>query len=509
MSSAPFHGMSISGRKRSSNASNDEAEPVKAPKLQAGARVTINAQNAELDLVYPFWYESTSTGGNPSVNPPLLDPSGPLYVQSNMLKVRTAAPVEVANGSITLAYDDTLTLDDQNKLQINVEPNGPLRSTPDGLDLAIDSTLEVDNWELGVKLNPAGPIDASAAGLDINVDETLLVAEDSTNQRYELGVHLNPNGPITADSDGLDLEINPETLTVTNDSNTGGVLSVVLKPQGGLQSSLLGIGVAVDRTLTIDQNTVEVKIDPTGPLTSSDNGLSLDYDTTDFSVQAGKLSLLKTPTVSANAKLTSGSSTMTAFSAYIANSSQQNFNCSYYLQQWLVDGLIMTSLYLKLDRAHFSNMGSDESSRNAKWFTFWISSTSNFNLSNISEPTIEPSTVQWNAFLPASNYSQPASFQYTTSGGVTNMYYQPSSGAMQTFLPVTTGDWANTTYDPGSVNICALPVSVASSASSSRMMICFNFRCTNSGIFNSNATTGTMSIGPIFFTCPASAYTAP
>ena len=515
MASTPFRGISISGRKRSSNDSNGEKapEPAKTPKLQPTARVTVSAQNAELDLVYPFWYENSSTGGgsggNPSINPPLLDPSGPLYVQNNMLKVRTGAPIELNNGSITLAYDDTLTLDNQNKLQINVEPNGPLRSTPDGLDLITDNTLEVDNWELGVKLDPDGPIDASASGLNINIDETLLVAEDSTNQRYELGVHLNQDGPITADSDGLDLEINPETLTVTNPSNTGGVLSVLLKPQGGLQTSILGIGVAVDRTLAIEQDTVEVKLDPDGPLIASDNGVNLSYDTTDFTVQGGKLTLTKTPTTSAIAKLTSGSSTMTSFTAILSNSSQQNFNCSYYLQQWLLDGLILTSLYIKLDRDHFTNMSTVPANQNAKWFTFWITASSTFNLSNIDTPTIEPSTVQWNAFLPASNYSQPESFQYGTSGSVTNMYYEPSSGALQTFMPVTTGDWSTDTYKPGQITICALPVSVVSSGSSSRMMLCFNFRCTNSGIFNPNATSGTLQLGPIFYTCPSSIYTAP
>ena len=496
----------------------------------------------QLDLVYPFWFQNSSGGGGgtviPPVNPPLLDPAGPLYVQNNMLRMRTGAPIVVSNGALGLSYDTSLGLSDQNQLQVNLEPNGPLKVTDDGIELTVDPlTLEVTDWELGVKIDPAGPLDAStdgltlrtddtlslgqdpttheyelglkldpsgpleasADGLNLRLDDTLLVEQDVTTHEYELGVHLNPNGPVTADENGIDLEINTDTLTVTaGAAGGGGELSVLLNPQGAIRTSgSAGIGVAVGSGLQIASNAVSIKPDPAGPISASSTGLTLNYDNSDFAITDGKLTLYKTPAVTSDAYLISGNSAMTTYTASFATSSNYQYRCSYFLQQWLRDRLVITSLYIKLDRSQLEYLSSDTAAQNARYFTFWVSSNSLMNLSGIDVPVITPSTVAWNKFLPDVNYTNPPPFNFNTS-----IYFEPPSGEILTFNPVTTGDWNTPTYSPGTVSVCVLPVNVQASTGTLQTLLCFNFRCANSGLFKTAATTGTFYVGPIVYSCP-------
>ncbi|ANJ02463.1 fiber [Fowl aviadenovirus 6] len=504
----------IGSRKRPAGG-DGERDASKVPKMQTPAPSATANGNDELDLVYPFWLQNGSTGGgggggsggNPSLNPPFLDPNGPLAVQNNLLKVNTAAPITVANKAITLAYDpESLELNNQQQLSVKIDPEGPLKPTADGIQLSVDpTTLEVDadDWELTVNLDLNGPLDATASGITVRVDDTLLIEDDDSGQGKELGVNLNPAGPITADQNGLDLEIDDQTLKV-NSGTSGGVLAVQIKPQGGLTSQTDGIQVSTQNSITLNNGALDVKVVADGPLASTANGLTLNYDPSDFTVNdAGTLSILRNPSVVANAYLTSGASTLQQFTAQGENSSQFSFPCAYYLQQWLSDGLIFSSLYLKLDRAHFTHMQTGDTYQNAKYFTFWVGAGTSFNLSTLTVPTITPNTTQWNAFEPALDYSGAPPFDYLSTSVLT-IYFEPTTGRLESYLPVLTGNWSQTPYNPGTITLCVRAVRVQSrSQQTFSTLVCYNFRCQNAGIFNSNATAGTMTLGPIFFSCPA------
>lgn len=504
----------IGSRKRPAGG-DGERDASKVPKMQTPAPSATANGNDELDLVYPFWLQNGSTGGgggsgsggNPSLNPPFLDPNGPLAVQNNLLKVNTAAPITVASKALTLSYDpESLELTNQQQLAVKIDPEGPLKTTTEGIQLSVDpTTLEVDDvdWELTVKLDPNGPLDSSATGITVKVDDTLLVEDDGSGQGKELGVHLNPDGPITADQNGLDLEIDNQTLKITPGS-AGGVLSVQLKPQGGLNSQSDGIQVVTQNSIEVDNGALDVKVVANGPLSTTPNGLTLNYDTGDFTVNAGTLSILRNPSLVANAYLTSGARTLQQFTAKGENSSQFSFPCAYYLQQWLSDGLIFSSLYLKLDRTRFTGMSSDPSYQNARYFTFWVGGGAAMNLSQLSTPTITPSTTEWTAFAPALNYSGAPAFVYDANP-VFTIYFQPNTGRVDTYLPVLTGDWkTSSTYNPGTITLVVRNATIQlQSQSTFTTSVCYNFRCQNSGIFNNNATSGTLTLGPIFYSCPA------
>lgn len=556
-----------SSRKRPADGENAQNAAKVAKTKTPDARDGVDG-NDDLDLVYPFWLQNSSSGGggggsggNPSLNPPFIDPNGPLYVQNSLLYVKTTAPVEVQNNSLMLAYDSSLGLNTRNQLQVKVDSEGPVRISEDGLDIAADpSTLEVDDeWELAVKLDPSGPLTASSAGISINVDDTLLIEDDDANQAKELGVHLNPNGPITADQDGLDLEIDSQTMVVKNSGTSGGVLGVLLKPSGGLQSSIQGIGVAVADTLTITSNTVEVKTDPngsisysangiavkpdpsgpltssgtglsvvtaadgaiqssnaglavktdpSGPITSGSNGLNLSYNASDFTVTQGVLNIIRNPSTLPDAYLESGTNYLNNFTAQAENSSLFKFNCAYFLQSWYSNGLVTSSLYLKIDRAQFSTMPTGQTAENARYFTFWVPTYETLNLSRVSNPTITPDTVPWGAFSPAQNCSGNPAFPYYLTQPL-SIYFEPKSGSIQNFQPVLTGDWNTDNYNPGTVQVCILPQTVLGAQQTFVNLTCYNFRCANPGLFKSTTSTGTFTIGPIFYQCPSNKETQP
>lgn len=470
------------GPRKRSAANAESPLPSDAKKPKRTVRASTALQNAaQVDLVYPFWHTPDVNGG---LNPPFLDSNGPLVDQNGTLYLNVSKPIVIKNRAVDLAHDDSLAVNGNGELEVNIEPNGPLELTPNGLDVKVDQlSLEVVDWELCVKLDPDGCIDTSTDGLVVNIDETLLV--DSR----ELGVHLNPIGPITADSDGLDLEIDPQTLQVDATSGAG-VLGVHLKNQGGLQAGVSGIGVAVDKSLQIQSNTVEVKPDPNGPLTVDQDGLNLNIDTTTLSVTGGKLSVISSggktvPTY------TSGFGNLSTYTATFVNSSSHRFNCSYYLQQWNVSGLLLTSLYLKIDSTTMGARPSDTAAVNAKWFTFWVSSFAACNPSNLSTGTVNPPSLTMTQFEPMANRSLSSSWNYAP-----NSYYEPESGEFQLFSPVATNQW-----NPGNVGIRVLPVQV-SSGLDRYTLLCFNFQCTNASIFDPQYA-GTMIVGPVMYTCPA------
>lgn len=70
----------------------------------------------EVDLVYPFAYQSSSAC---QLTPPFLNPSGPLYTSNGLLSVRVTSPITITNSNgIGLNYDDTQFTVTDGKLQL-------------------------------------------------------------------------------------------------------------------------------------------------------------------------------------------------------------------------------------------------------------------------------------------------------------------------------------------------------------------------------------------------------
>ncbi len=161
-----------------------------------------------------------------------------------------------------------------------VDPNGPLVDNSGLLSIRLqkpivavgavgnkavtvltDNTLGLnDSYQLGLKVAPNGGIIAEQDGLKIDVDQ---------------------GAGLTLGVDGLGVSVDDLSLEIDPDFN----LSVKLDPTGPLSESRNGIMLITDSTLTIDpsdenpdQYELGVKLSTHGPINADAEGLDLDYD---------------------------------------------------------------------------------------------------------------------------------------------------------------------------------------------------------------------------------------
>ncbi|WXH80945.1 MAG: fiber 2 protein [Psittacine adenovirus 12] len=244
-----------------------------------------------VNLVYPFWFSTAP----PQINPPFLNPSGPLYEQDGQLAIRLVPPLSETNRSVALSYDSSaLGITSSGALAVKVDPEGPVETSEDGLTVKVDNvTVQVDDdWELAVKTDPEGPIQSNAGGLTINIDDTLLVSQDAATQQYELGINLSTSGPLTADENGLDLEYDPESLQLIPPTSTasGPLLGVNLKPGGGIEKGTDGLYVAVT-SMTLSSTEPGNTLSATPPLSLASGALTLHVEENSLTVQDSALSV--------------------------------------------------------------------------------------------------------------------------------------------------------------------------------------------------------------------------
>ena len=169
------------------------------------------------------------------------------------------APLTITSGSLTLNTDNTMRRVN-NQLGLN-QPIVPLTLTNGqlGVNLSTD-TMEVKNSSLSVKLDQTGPVSSTGAGLTLNVDQNagLEVKQSS------LALKTDPTGPVTTGPGGLNLQISPNTLTVTNNS-----LDVKLDANGPITSTSNGLTMGVSAPLTVSGKSISLK---TGDGIKTSNG---------------------------------------------------------------------------------------------------------------------------------------------------------------------------------------------------------------------------------------------
>lgn len=265
----------------------DVGEERKSKKLRIQPTDTIN-------LTYPFWYTAED---NAEIVPPFIDPTGPLYDQDGKLNIRLTEPITLVNNGVGLRYGPSLGLFN-NQLVVRVDPEGPLDSTTDGLNVKVDDeTITInDDWELAIQFADEQPFSYNNNGIVLNIDDTLLVSGTETDPlAYELGVRLNNSGPITADENGVDLEYDSQTLTVNTNSFNQGVLAVRLNSLGGLGAGESGIGVNCDaQSIQLDGNSLAVKFADGQPFETTSEGIVLNIDTSSLQITNNTLSAVST-----------------------------------------------------------------------------------------------------------------------------------------------------------------------------------------------------------------------
>ncbi|WNM88192.1 fiber-2 [Fowl aviadenovirus A] len=355
-----------------------------------------------------------------------------------------------------------------------LDPNGPLYSTDGLLNVRLTAPLVIIRQSNG-----------NAIG--VKTDGSITVNADGALQ-----IGISTAGPLTTTANGIDLNIDPKTLVVDGSSGKN-VLGVLLKGQGALQSSAQGIGVAVDESLQIVDNTLEVKVDAAGPLAVTAAGVGLQYDNTQFKVANGTLQLYQAPTSSV-AAFTSGTIGLSSPTGNFVSSSNNPFNGSYFLQQINTMGMLTTSLYVKVDTTTMGTRPTGAVNENARYFTVWVSSfLTQCNPSNIGQGTLEPSNISMTSFEPARNPISPPVFNMNQN----IPYYASRFGVLESYQPIFTGS-----LNTGSIDVRMQVTPVLATNNTTYNLIAFTFQCASAGLFNPTVN-GTVAIGPVVHTCPA------
>lgn len=342
-----------------------------------------------VNLIYPYNY---SVGNVSQVNPPFLDPDGPMQDNNGGLNVKVAAPINKANNHIGLSHDASLEVTKDGFLALNYSTECPIITLDDGIHLRTDTSLRVDEeWELGVNIRPYEPLETTNEGLRLNFDDTLLVSESETvKDTYELGVAINHEGPITADEKGIDLEIDQKTMVVSTGNNPA--LGVKIKTDGGLASDENGVAVNVDGTtikieggklvansstdkITIDNtlkytgDTLGVNLQSGGVIVTDSNGVKLLYNN-DFKEDQQNGLALKIPItyLSPYVIYESGTFNLSMYNSQV-RTSKQNWPCSYHIYAVNSSGIVNMNLQLAIRR---SDIISIQGSGNTISFTFII-----------------------------------------------------------------------------------------------------------------------------------------
>ncbi|AXB73018.1 fiber 2 [Psittacine adenovirus 1] len=281
------------------------------PLYEQNGRLAIRLANplAEQNRAITLNYDSATLG---------LTSSGNLTVQ-----VDPEGPMNASSDGLTVKVDGlTIEVDQDWELAVKTDPEGPIQPNgSQGLTVNVDDTLLIAQdptsmqYELGLNLSTAGPLTADENGLDLEYDQESmqLLSPTAGSSGPLLAVRLKPGGGIEKGADGLyataaagstlsertiptvtaspPLNVNDGTITLSVDPLTmqtgNGTLAVNLKEQGGLQTGTSGIGVAVDQSLAITNNTLEVKPDSAGPVYLTPNGVNVRTDNQTINVTNG------------------------------------------------------------------------------------------------------------------------------------------------------------------------------------------------------------------------------
>lgn len=349
--------------------------------------------SSELDLNYPFWFK----GKDPDINPPFIDPEGPLFVNDGQLSLQTTRPIAVINKGVGILTDHSLTVNNQNALSVNIDPEGPLHVSEDGIDLKYNTTLEATDWELGVKIGPEEPIDYNEQGLYLKVDDTLLVEQN------ELGVHLNPDGPVTADTNGIDLEID-SSLTIVTIHN---------------------------------EKALSVKVKANNPLSKDNDGLFLLYNNNDFNDNGQRGLSLKYPInyLSPYCYIESGNKDLSSSSIKVMTLSQTVWNMQYYMMLTNSSGIVNGMIILRLDRSSITTPGTGPSDNPGLRFTVIINPTgSGYNPSEFPSVSAQPTESLNSSFVPRIMPTETA----VVPSNDANQWYERcfTIGSEVTFYPI-------------------------------------------------------------------------
>lgn len=259
----------------------------------------LSARPTESSAIAPIYVDGGKIGLN-------IDETSPIYKHLNKLSLKIGNGLETVNSS----------------LQIKIPPNAPMYTSEEGLALKIGGGLFVDvNQAIAIKTGEVFDIDesgnlalnynstltqTSAGQLSVNYDtDVFAVDKDKLSIKTSLPIFVSDNGiglrytsPLETNGEELSVKTiapisNSNGLTLNTDTSlkVNNLNQLTVKFQSPLSSNNDGIFIDLNKPLsdtdgkltiltgkstTVFQDLLEVKTSPTGGISISENGLSVN-----------------------------------------------------------------------------------------------------------------------------------------------------------------------------------------------------------------------------------------
>ncbi|AFC40583.1 fiber-2 [Goose adenovirus 4] len=332
-------------------------------------------KSSKIDLNYPFTSSSST-----SITPPFVN--APFYDENGQLSISVTQPVSIQDGSIGIAYDSSLETIG-GKLGIKIDPNGAIKSDPDGIDVSIGKGLELDEFgAIDIKIASNQPLDVSSDGISILTDGTTITTKMGTpNNQQEITIKIDENGGIESSEAGIAIKCD-STLSVDQEG-----LGVVCDPSGPITSDQNGLDIDIDAqsmevtTDTTNTPRLGTKLYSNGAIIKSTNGLSIQCDRNNFDIYSNSLLLQNYVFTSGNGI---GGNGFTARVMAKVGTSYITFPCAYDAKLISFNGTVQGNITIKVRSRDISGIPLDQQTTNPT-FTFWLCrDTTNSSLKNFS-----------------------------------------------------------------------------------------------------------------------------
>lgn len=375
---------------------------------------TETADDETIDLVYPFDTETAGGGGTGGgsggggtcqCQQIAVDTTGPLHLSNNVLTLNTTAPIVTLNRSLALsvAEDSAIRVDGNRKLDLRVDPNGPILA------------------------------------------------------QREISLSTKP--PISVEDKFLKLSIDPSVMALSGNNLTLQTSAPLIKKQGG-------IGLDTDGSMHLSSGKLSIKLAPESGISNTSDGILVNVDNVTLRIVDNVLQLNKDSYLSPYITFEVGHTDLNNASAHVccefgSDSKTSIWNVGYYIYMVYSAGLVHGIITTKLEWGKVSQISGQNSLRTGINFTFVLSVMGvkdfNTNISYLTDPVVTPPGNNWH-FVPedtGGTYGALPSNQVLNST-FTNWYKKVSLGNMilHYYTPMGTGS------DFGTSVCGAMPASV-------------------------------------------------
>ncbi|UIY90558.1 fiber [Duck adenovirus 2] len=273
--------------------SNSVSQNSIAVKLDSSSCLAKGPDGLKLAVDTPLTVSSSTLG---------LNLSDSFENTTGTLDIKTQSPLYKNSNGVGILYDeDSLVLmqsSNSQAISVKLDPASCLIRNNDGLGVKLSSPLQIDSTTQNLKLlvsdtfnttnnnlelKVQSPISQNSNGLQLAFNNTMTLSNGS------LGLKINPAGGLIARNGGLSIQVPTACGLVVN--NNG----IAVNPGKGLELNGSYLRCKLGNAILFDTNE-RIALNYSAPFgITSDNKLKLNYNTSQFNIVSGSLSIIQNP----------------------------------------------------------------------------------------------------------------------------------------------------------------------------------------------------------------------